>query len=282
LTAAAIEQLQARYWREDAESLDALLGLPHEELGWRDALRLHHLLCIRRAQLPGEGPHPVHAKIIEHLCAANSPFRPRHAFVWEGEGPPEGEDIPYSTHQGPLCNAALSHLGSIEVVRFDAEMRPEALDFVAFDELMTLAASPVAEAQGLRAARLLMEYGRPETTVLVVDHYARLEGLGREPYLLEPAFATVCVPPPIAPTQLLGSGPQRLRRLSVFAAEGITEFELRNSYQISLAIEAEDPGFDRKCRGRNLDTSQMRRDLQRERGQRRKTPSGKNRRLRTL
>ena len=270
---AQIEALQSAYWELDAREVETQLAIPREQLNWREALRLHHLLCIHRAQ-SGE-LHPRHPELILHLCAANSPYRPRHAFVWEGDGPPEGEDIPYSTHQGRLANAALSHLASLEVVTLDAQLRPEALEFIPFDEVMTVAASPVED---IRGGRLLLEYGRGERIVLLADHYAELV---HDDYIQAPELADTKLPAPLASTQLLGGGPQRLRRLSDFAAEGLAEFELQACYQISLAIEAEDPRFEQKCRGRELDPATMRADLQREQ-QGRRDGQEKKLRLRTL
>jgi hypothetical protein len=269
---ARVRELQATYWRLDRELLRSLRELPYEELKWPEALRLHHQLCLELEDQGESQVSPEHARLIAHLCAPNSPYRPRHAFVWEGDGPPEGEDIPYSTHQGRLANACLSHLGSLEVVSLDAQLQPKALEFVPLDEIMTIAATPTEDARG---ARLLMEYGKGERVVLLAQTYAPTSALD----ITDPG--ELRLPAPLEPTQLLGAGPQRLRRLSDFAAEGLAEFPLSNCYQVSLAIEAEDPRFEQKCRGRELDPATMREDLKREQ-QSKRDRKAKKLRLRTL
>ena len=269
---AQVRRLQAEYWRLDPSLLRSLRELPYEELKWPEALRLHHQLCLELLDRDEIELSSEHARLITHLCAPNSPYRPRHAFAWEGDGPPEGDDIPYSTHQGRLANACLSHLASLEVVTLDEKLQPKALEFLPFDELMTIAAAPTGDARG---ARLLMEYGKGERVVLLAESY------GLEEALEVSELVELRLPPPLAPTQLLGTGPQRLRRLSDFAAEGLAEFPLSNCYQISLAIEAEDPRFEQKCRGRELDPATMREDLRREQ-QSKRDRKAKKLRLRTL
>jgi hypothetical protein len=269
---ARVRELQAAYWCLDHKLLRSLQALPYEELKWPEALRLHHQLCLEMHEHGEDWVEAEHARLITHLCAPNSPYRPRHAFVWEGDGPPEGEDVPYSTHQGRLANACLSHLATFEVVTLDAEFQPLALQFIPFDAVMTLAATPTEDARG---ARLLLEYGKGERVVLLTEYYGHSEPLEVE------GLDKVKLPAPLAQTQLLGSGPQRLRRLSDFAAEGLAEFSLRDCYQISLAIEAEDPRFEQKCRGRELDPVTMRADLQREQ-QGKRDRQKKKLRLRTL
>src|SRR5690606_8194486 len=59
-------------------------------------------------------------------------------------------------------------------------------------------------------------------------------------------------------------GPQQFEVLSDYAQEGLGRFELRAAYQLSLAIDQDDPRFVDKCRGRGLDPQATRNDVVRE------------------
>jgi hypothetical protein len=62
-------------------------------------------------------------------------------------------------------------------------------------------------------------------------------------------------------------GPQRLEVLSDYAEDGdrgLSRFALADAYQISLAIDQDDPRFADKCRGRGIDPEATRGDVVRE------------------
>ena len=273
--------LQRAYWTPDAtaaaqeaEELDAL-GL--EALSWRELLRLHHLWTLRAlpeggvaALLEGAPMAPPDAKaraLLDALASAASPYRPRHGFMWLGEGPPEGEDIPYSDHQGRLANAALTHLGALEVVTLDAQLEPLAVDFLPFDEIMTLACTG---APGFRSARLLPEYGAPERFVLIAGVYGstwtlpQAESQASTSARMHAPWPHALPSPWKGGAHRIGLGMQAWARQSDYVEEGLALVTLADAYQISLAIEQDDPRFVDKCRGRGLDPEATRADAQAE------------------
>lgn len=314
-TARAIE-LQKRYWRDDPAERAALEEQARTGSGgasglggldWPDALRLHHLRCLElldatphlREQLlaPAEvlaelGAAPTPA--AEHLgpvrataralLGRRSPYRPRHGFTWHGAGPPEGEAIPYSDLQGRIVNAALTHLGSLEVLVLDEAFEPAGVDFVAFDEIQTLSLAPrespeAATQPPFRPARILGEYGLSDRVVLVPLRHG-LSWYGHEPSLLMGAGERQVAPVELRgladPTKALANpegdrreltiraGLQRLEVLSDYAETGLGSATLAEAYQFSLAIDQDDPRFDDKCRGRDLDPRATRGDVVRE------------------
>src|SRR5262249_13490706 len=96
----------------------------------------------------------------DRLLAAESPYRPRQADVWQGAVSPEERRAP--TFQGLLCNPSLTHLGSLEVLRLDGRNRPRELAFVAFDDLRGVVMAPP---NVFRAARLFFDDGRTDEIV---------------------------------------------------------------------------------------------------------------------
>lgn len=314
--------LQKRYWRDDPDEraeLEARLGEaptgiggPEGEASWAARLRLHHLRCLalldaedlllRRALLAPEAERPSPAQVeaaeaelaplraavaasAKLLLARRSPYRPRHGFAWLGAGPPEGEDIPYSDFQGRCLDASLSHLGSLEYLRLDGDsLEPVALEFLAFDELMTLSFAPreggdAVDQPPFRPARILREYGR-EDILALVPLRAGLSWFGHEPELLRGAGERG-----VSPIELAGladpakrasharhdrralelrAGLTRLQILSDYAEdgdEGLCSFTLASAYQLSLAIDQDDPRFAAKCQGRGLDPAATRGDV---------------------
>lgn len=281
--------LQKDYWRANPSELASLEQLAAPSFAER--LRLHHLRCLawlsesaalQQALLAPAGERdtseplvPPAAVIasIDALLVRRSPYRARHGFAWLGGGPPQGEAIPYSDHQGRTVNASLTHLGALEVITLDAALEPAALAFVPFDELMTITLAPhePGELAPFRPAKLLREYGLPEQVVLVPLRYglswyafepALLRGEGRE---AEHALARVALPKLGEGRSLaLRIGWQRLETLSDYEQEGLGSFRLADAYQLSLAIDADDPRFADKCRGRGIEPEQVRGDVVRE------------------
>lgn len=281
--------LQKAYWRADPAELATLEQLA--EPSFAERLRLHHLRCMAwlsesaalqqalLAPASERGPTDaleVPASVIASLDALlvrRSPHRARHGFAWLGSGPPAGEGIPYSDHQGRTINASFTHLGALEVITLDASLEPAALAFVPFDELVTLTLAPreAGELTPFRAAKLLREYGLPEQVVLVPLRHG-LSWYAFEPALLrgegpdaEHELARVPVPKLGEGRSLaLRVGWQRLETLSDYEHEGLGSFRLADAYQLSLAIDADDPRFADKCRGRGIEPEQVRGDVVRE------------------
>jgi hypothetical protein len=297
--------LQKRYWSPAPDELGELEGRGLAALDWPEKLRLHHLRCLalldaregllRRdllapaAERPGavDLENAIEPDLRQRVMASGkallgrrSPYRPRHGFAWLGDGPPEGDAVPYSDFQGRIVSASLTHLGCIEIIRLDpSTLEPAALEFLAFDQVMTLARSPRAHASDpFVPARILREYGQDPLVVLLPLRY------GLSWFALEPELLRGQATHEVAPIELRGLadptkalyesldrrmlgiavGPQRLESLSDYAQEGLGRFDLGAAYQISLAIDQDDPRFDDKCRGRGLDVEATRGDVVRE------------------
>jgi hypothetical protein len=297
--------LQKRYWSPAPDQLRELEGRGWGALDWPEKLRLHHLRCLalldagegvlRRGLLAPTAERPSAEEIssaidpvlrervaasAKGLLGLRSPYRPRHGFAWLGGGAPEGDAVPYSDFQGRTVNASLTHLGSVEIIRLDpTTLEPAALDFLAFDEIMTLARGPRAHASDpFVPARILREYGQGELVVLLPLRHG-LSWFALEPELLRGeavhdvaaielrglADVAKSLTEPLDRRMLaIAVGPQRLEVLSDYAQEGLGRFELGAAYQISLAIDQDDPRFDDKCRGRGLDVEATRGDVVRE------------------
>lgn len=297
--------LQKRYWSPAPEELRELEERGREALDWPEKLRLHHLRCLalldagdevlRRgllapvAERPGaeELENAIDPALRERVASSAkallgrlSPYRPRHGFAWLGDGPPEGDAVPYSDFQGRIVNGSLTHLGCVEIIRLDpSTLEPAALEFLAFDEIMTLARGPREHASApFVPARILREYGQGELMVLLPLRQG-LSWLAHEPELLRGeavhevaaidvrglADVTKSFSEPLDRRRLgIQIGPQRLEVLSDYAQEGLGRFELGAAYQVSLAIDQDDPRFDDKCRGRGLDVEATRGDVVRE------------------
>lgn len=283
--------LQKAYWRANPTEQAELER--RSEPSFAERLRLHHLRCLawldadaalQRALLApaseraGIGPGVIEAPAgvlasLESLLARRSPFRPRHGFAWLGAGPPDTDAIPYSDFQGRTINASLTHLGALEVITLDAAHEPAAIEFVPFDELLTLTLAPrePSDAAAFRPAKLLREYGLPEQIVLLPLRHG-LSWYAFEPALLrgvgddaEHEVARVRVPKLGEDRSLaLRVGWQRLESLSDYAHEGLASFRLVDAYQLSLAIDADDPRFADKCRGRGIEPEALRGDVVRE------------------
>src|SRR5690606_17120793 len=165
--------------------------------------------------------------------------------------------------------AALTHLGAIEVLSLDDNLQPQRIEFLPFDELMTLA-SPAGPP--FRGARVLPEYGQRARVVLLPRVYGLtwrvpiaelLRGEDTRTFgRLDGGSQTA---EPLAGATVFALGAQKLRSASDFADEGLQEFRLAECYQVSLAIDADDPRFDEKCRGRGIDATATRAEAESER-----------------
>ncbi|MCA9696059.1 MAG: hypothetical protein KC431_00955, partial [Myxococcales bacterium] len=179
-------------------------------------------------------------------------------------------------------------------------LEPARVEMLAFDEIQTLSLAPREDGQAappFRPARVLCEYGQPERIVLVPMRHglswfayepALLRGQGRESEhavapvelsgLADPARA-VADPQGDRRTLSIRAGLQRLEILSDYAEEGLGSFLLADAYQLSLAIDQDDPRFADKCRGRGLDPEATRGDVVRESRLRASAKAAKKREL---
>jgi hypothetical protein len=256
------------YWKFDAAEQDRLLGRGVGALPWPDLLRLHHLNCMRalatapiRHRLEKNDIAPPDAasaaalercrESAERLLGPDSPYRPRDADVWQGVLEPGVRRPP--TRHGVLCNQSLTHLGSLEVLRLDAERRPAGLAFVAFDDLHAVA---TAEGDAFRPARLFYDDGRPDEIVLLPVLYAT-SWRASSPYLQDGRMTLFLAHPPgngPAAGYGLGVGQQDL---AASAGESRAALGLSSVARITFALDPADPRFEAKCRARGLDPDEM-------------------------
>jgi hypothetical protein len=285
--------LQKRYWTPNPEELALLEAQRFETLSSRERMRLHHLRCLALLETPSLR-HGLLAPIAERPSAAElraaidpvvrarieatakvligrrSSVRPRHAFTWLGAGPPEGDVIPYSDLQGRTRNASLTHLGCLEVIALDEAFEPAHVEFLDFDQILTisLAAGELDTEAAFRPARILREYGLDDRVVLLPLRYG-LSWRSHEPEVLRGTAAHQVATIELGGRRPLGItvGPQRLEVLSDYQEDGdhgLSYFRLADAYQISFAIDQDDPKFADKCRGRGLDPDATRGDVVRE------------------
>ncbi len=284
--------LQKAYWQSAPDELAELEA--RAEPSWTERLRIHQLRCLawldadegrlRRALLAPPAERPSGASGSEgdslarervlasakQLLGRASPFRPRHGFAWLGDGPPDGEAIPYSDFQGRTIHASLTHLGALEVVTLDDRHEPAGIEFVPFDELLTLTVAPREPGvqPAFRPARVLREYGLADQIVLLPLRHA-LSWYAYDPALLcgwgdaaEHEVGRIALPGLAGERSLaIQVGLQRLETLSEHAHEGLGSFRLADCYQLSLAIDEDDPRFADKCRGRGISPEATRGDV---------------------
>lgn len=257
------------YWSFDAQEQAALLARGVEALPWRELLRLHHLNCLEALGTPpvrrplelNELPPPLDEESeaalgrcresAERLLAADSPYRPRDADVWQGELDPDGRTPPSA--RGPLCNPSLTHLGSLEVLRLDGQRRPKELAFAAFDDLQSVA---LAGPGAFRAARLFYDDGRPDEIVLLPLLYAT-SWRASSPYLRDGRMTQFLACPPgggRAAEFGLGVGQQDF---SVSEGEVRRTFGLGSVARVTFALDPSDPRFALRCRSRGLDPDEV-------------------------
>ena len=124
----------------------------------------------------------------------------------------------------------------------------------------------------------MREYGAEESVALIPTRYG-LSWLAHEPGVLRGAADHALAPIELGgladPTKALGNpldrralslalGRQRLEVLSDYEEDGLGSFALGGAYQISFAIDQDDPRFIEKCEGRGLDPDATRGDVVRE------------------
>ncbi len=250
-------EMQRAYWTHNAEEQAQLEARGVQQLGWRERLRLHHLFCLQRIN---PGPERAAAtekcrQTVRRLVAADSPYRPRPAMIWQGQSAqPEGGRDP--DMQGEFLNPSLTHLGCLEVYRVDASNQPTGIDFVSFDELSGVVFAPP---NLIRAAKLFYDDGRGEI-VLVPLLYGLTWAIGNEfdrdgrmtrfvAHLDGEEVGTLGA-------SGIGVGQQDL---SVRSQDGGARlFGLGSVAEISFPLDMRDPRFDEKARARGIDPNEVR------------------------
>lgn len=254
-------EMQRAYWTHDPEEqarLQARIG----ELGWRERLRLHHLICLQRI-----GPQAGRATadetcrlVTRMLLAADSPYRPRMALIWQTKATaPTGAREP--DMQGTFLNPTLTHLGCLEVYRLDAQHQPIAIDFVGFDELSGIGFGPP---NLIRIAKLFRDDGSSEI-VFVPLLYGLSWSIGDE---LDRAGRMTSFVAHLNGAEASAMGATGIgvgqQDLTVRSPDGGARlFGLASVEEVAFPLDMSDLRFDEKARARGIDPDEVRRRMRR-------------------
>ena len=258
-------ELHRDYWTFDADALAQLEARGVEQLGWPELLRLHHLICLQRLnpQPEREIASEKCRQTVRRLLAADSPYRPRPAVIWQRRSAqPEPDRDP--DLDGELANPSLTHLGCLEVYRVDALKHPRRMDFVGFDELTGIQFGPPGL---IRATKLTYEDGRAEM-VLVPLLYGLTWSYGtdddRAARMTRFLLHLDEMEPDLRWASGTGVGQQDLsiRRQDA----GASLFGLGSVSEIVFPLDLLDPRFDEKARARGIDPDEARKQMGLDRG----------------
>jgi hypothetical protein len=253
-------EIQRAYWTHNAEEQARLEARGVEQLSWPERLRLHHLICLQRLHTGAERASATEQcrHTVRALLAADSPYRPRPATIWQGQSAqPGGGREP--DMQGEFLNPSLTHLGCLEVYRVDAANQPTRLDFVGFDELSGVVFAPP---NVIRAAKLIHDDGRGEI-VMVPLLYGLTWAIGNE---FDRAgrmtrFVAHLDGEEVGAIGASGIGVGQ-QDFSVRGQDGGSSlFGLGSVSEISFPLDMRDPRFDAKARARGIDPVEVRRSM---------------------
>lgn len=262
--------LQEQYWTPNAAEKQSLIAEGVERLEWEKSLRLLHLACLDlvstgpgREELVSDDSEGVDApegpdrhlivQLLQRLRAADSPYKERHVSVWQGN--PGESDTREPNAEGKFRNASLTHLGSIEVIRLDAQDHPVSMSFVPLDDLRGAAFAPPAV---FRFGRLFFDNQRADEFVLVPLLY----GISwRTPNLFDrdgtmTRFISHVEVPGGQGAFSIGVGHQDFVVESRDGSQ--TLLGLGSVGEIMVGLTLDDPKFDAKCRARGLDPAEVR------------------------
>lgn len=253
-------ELQRAYWTHNAEEQARLEARGADQLDWRERLRLHHLVCLQRLNT---GPERAVAtdkcrQTVRSLIAADSPYRPRPAMIWQGQSAQlvAGRE---PDMQGEFLNPSLTHLGCLEVCRVDASNQPTRLDCVSFDELSGVVFAPP---NMIRAAKLFYDVGRGEI-VLIPLLYGLTWAIGIE---FDRAGRMTRFVAHFGGEEVGSLGASGIgvgqQDFSVGSHDGESKlFGLGSVAEISFPLDMRDPRFDAKARARGIDPDEVRRSM---------------------
>ena len=259
--------IQEDYWTHNAQEKAELLAR-RGGLSWPEKLRLLHLAAMElllsdagRAAMNDmvlvEGSAPpeglaldLYGELAAELLSAASPYRVRNGMVWLGlQGHGEKRE---PSLKGPIRNASLTHLGSLEVIRLDEAGLPRELAFVAMDDIRGAAFGPAAL---YRYARIFYDDGRAPETVLLPLLYG-MSWSSREP-LFRTGSATRFVfsirPSDTHPPMGIGLGQQRLWGHGRHPGPKQTTVPLASVDALLTALEVGDPRLLLKSKARGID-----------------------------
>ncbi len=245
-----------------------MLSRGTDSLNWAERLRLHHLLCIDLFQQHGKvgseddgatesvPASPSVDRLLESaelLLSPASPYRARFTMLWHGAaGESEGRDPDL---QGLVRNASLTHLGCLEAISIDEQMRPLELKFIPFDDIRGIL---LGRPSLFRAAKVLYECGRDEEMVCLPLIYGLSWQTG-EAMLMDGRITRFNCH--LAGAPQLGQLAIGLGHQDLFVSTSQNEVSLvglGSPGELALALEIVDPRFDEKCRGRGIDPDAVR------------------------
>lgn len=265
-------KIQMNYWIPNANEKAQLLNQKFNDLTWKEKLRLLHLTCMEallkgseKSLLINDDPEALKAprdsnrelvtKLVVEMLSGDSPFRPRHADVWQKKDGQQKERNP--DIEGVLTNASLTHLGCVEVIHLDENHRPKNLDFIPFDDLWGIIfANP-----GLyRCAKLLFDDGRDDEIVLVPLLYGISFRTSNSLYQNGrfTRFGYHLAIPGENQSFAIGIGHQDL---SIIQGGQRVLFGIGSLVEIAITLDLNDPRFDQKCRSRGIDPETVRQSM---------------------
>jgi hypothetical protein len=272
----ALVKTQTDYWQFNPEAKAGLVRSDPLQLAWPEALRLNHLCCLEvletekgRAAFQSEEVGAddqvdlaegldldFWPDLLGKLVSNESPYRPRHCDVWQGDAPMSEAREP--DLGGPFYNASLTHFGCLEVIRLDARQRPRELAFVPLDDLDAVV---LAQPSLFRAAGLFYNDGREHETVWAPLLYG-ISWRSTHQYDRDGTFTRFVGHQQVSGLdESFGIGIGHQDFVIKKGDGGATLFGLGSVSQISVALEVADPRFDEKCRARGLGPEEVRRQI---------------------
>jgi hypothetical protein len=252
--------LHLAYWTHNPAEHARLLARGLEFLDWPERLRLHHLNCLQRLGRDAESASTIDEcqQTLRCLAAADSPYLPRRALIWQGQTGQSGPAEP--DLQGDLLNPSITHLGCLEIYRTDVANQAVSVGFVSFAELSGILFAPPSL---IRAAKLFYENGRDEL-VLAPMLYGPTWKIGDE---FDRAgemtkFVAHLDSPEVDALGASGIGVGQQDLLVRNQAGEGNLFGLGSVFEISFPLDMRDPQFDQKARARGIDPDELRRRVE--------------------
>ena len=189
--------------------------------------------------------------LLRRLRSAESPYKERHVAVWQGKAGESEAREPDA--QGSFRNASLTHLGSIEVIRLDAQNQPAGVWFVPLDEVRGAIFSPAI----FGLAKLFFDSLRPDEIVLLPLLYGiswnTPNSFDRDGTMTR--FISHIETDDGQGTFSIGVGHQD------FVVKGQKIIGLGSIGELMVGLSVSDPKFEVKCRARGLDPAEVRRSI---------------------
>jgi hypothetical protein len=272
-------QLQRDYWVFDPKEKTELLSRYPDSLSWPEILRLHHLICLEllntkrcRAQwlnLDDKSASHHHdapksltldfcKELIQLLVSAESPYRPRRSSIWHGRAGQSERNPPGL--EGILRNASLTHLGCIEIIRFDENTQPKELAFIPFDDIRGILFGKLSI---FRLAKILY-YDSSRDEVVFAPLLYGVSWFTNYKMDHDGSFTRFCCNFHMNGYEYhfsIGVGHQDFIMSEDEGLQMGSLFGLGSIGEIMFPLETNDPKFDQKCRFLGWDPEAIRKDL---------------------